>query len=109
MRTDPSSLPNRGPRPAPEGSPSPAPLTGRESAFWSAARAEWKRLAGDFDQAGFSFEWHRFETQAALEWGSSFHAGSVEICLNLRGRGFVDCNQQRITYEPDTSGFLAVN
>jgi AraC-like DNA-binding protein len=80
-----------------------------EQAFWFSAKAEWKRLAGDFFNAGFSFEWHEFEADSGLEWGSSFHPGSVEICLNLEGRGWVSYGATRIDYEPETSGFFALN
>jgi AraC family transcriptional regulator len=80
-----------------------------EQAFWFSAKAEWKRLAGDFFNAGFSFEWHELEAGASLEWGSSFHPGSVEVCLNLEGRGWVSHGGTRIEYEPETSGFFVLN
>ena len=44
---------------------------------------------GDFERLGVSVEWHDFRTEQPLDWGRSFHARSLEFCLNLQGRGAV--------------------
>ena len=52
-----------------------------------------------------SFEWHEFKSAKATNWGKSFHPDSVEICLNLDGRGSLNCRSEKLEYKPLTSGF----
>lgn len=87
----------------PSTKPVDAPL--REDAVWAAVGAEWKQLGGSFRRHGFSFEWHDLEPSRDVDWSRSFHAGSVEICLNFEGGGHVTARGQRIELRPRTAGF----
>jgi len=88
-----------------------APSTGRasavlrEDAVWSAVGAEWRQLGGSFRRHGFSFEWHDFESPTEVDWGRSFHAGSVEICLNFAGQGRVEAQGAAVDFRARTAGF----
>jgi AraC-like DNA-binding protein len=66
-------------------------------------------LAGSFSRDGFSFEWHELQPAANLNWANSFHPESVEICLNLRGSGWVVAEGARMDFGPDTAAFFATN
>jgi AraC-like DNA-binding protein len=81
---------------------------GREQPFWRRAGADWRQLAGNFRDSGFSFEWHEWHAPVALDWAGSFHPGSLEICLNLEGTAWVGMGDSRITFAPCTAGFFAV-
>jgi AraC-like DNA-binding protein len=67
--------------------------------------AEWRQLGGSFKRHGFSFEWHDLEPATPVDWGRSFHLGSVEICLNFAGEGHVEANGGRIEFRERTAGF----
>jgi AraC family transcriptional regulator len=56
-----------------------------EESAWSSIDGTWQRLHGGFAEHGLSIEWHDFRLARDLDWGRSFHAGSVEICLNFSG------------------------
>lgn len=77
----------------------------REDSWWSAVGAEWRQLGGSFKRHGFSFEWHDLEPAESVDWGRSFHAGSVEICLNFAGEGHVASRGERIEFRERTAGF----
>lgn len=79
----------------------------REDGVWSAVGAEWQLLGGSFRRHGFSFEWHDLEARQEVDWGRSFHPGSVEICLNFGGEGRVKAPGKGVGMElrPQTSGF----
>jgi AraC-like DNA-binding protein len=85
------------------------PLALREESFWGGAGAAWRRLGGSFSQEGFSFEWHEWESDRPLDWAGSFHANSIEVCLNLEGRGHVSDGGNRIDFTPETVGFFLMN
>lgn len=72
---------------------------------WSAVGAGWRQLAGDFRTRGFSFELHEFTAAADLDWGASFHPGSVELCLNLEGEGSIGEGRQAIKLTPQSGAF----
>ena len=82
---------------------------GYEPPFWQRAGAIWRQLAGGFARDGFSFEWQELQPSVNLNWANSFHAGSVEICLNLLGSGWVIANGTRMDFGPDTVAFFATN
>jgi AraC-like DNA-binding protein len=42
-----------------------------------------------------------------MDWAKSFHANSVEICLNLSGSGFVRLRKEETSYAPASAGFYA--
>ncbi|MBL9171299.1 MAG: helix-turn-helix transcriptional regulator [Verrucomicrobiales bacterium] len=54
---------------------------------------------------GVSFEWHDFVLSERIDWARSFHPGSLEICLNLSGKGWVADRQRRIEFEEQTVGY----
>ena len=55
--------------------------------------------------AGLSFEWHNFTVREELNWGKSFHPGSIEVCLNREGNGRVAFNKREVAFTPLTIGF----
>lgn len=88
----------------------PANRTGAfEAPFWSGIGASWRQLAGGMGAAGFSFEHHEWEAGPAVDWSSSFHPQSVEICLNLEGAGWVAAGSKRMEFQPETAGFFGCN
>jgi AraC-like DNA-binding protein len=72
---------------------------------WSGVGAVWHQLYGSFHGCGVSFEWHEFQTGREMDWAKSFHASSVEICLNLSGCGFVRLRKEQTSYRPASAGF----
>lgn len=86
------------------------PLAGLgERPFWVGAGAAWRQLGGGFESCGFSLEWHELEREQPLDWAASFHPNSVEVCLNLRGNGWVESAGRRLAFAPETSGFFLMN
>ena len=63
-----------------------APIT-QEDGAWQHIRGTWKLLHGGFVEQGLSIEWHDFHIDKDMDWGRSFHPGSLEICLNFSGSG----------------------
>lgn len=59
----------------------------REQAAWAEIRGTWRPLHGSFFSDGLSVEWHDFRVDRDMDWGRSFHPGSLEICLNFSGSG----------------------
>ncbi len=76
-----------------------------EKPAWAPVGAGWSQLHGSYQDLGFSFEWHDFTPQKPVDWGRSFHPGSIEICLNLAGRGRVTDGSQEMIFSPLTAGF----
>ncbi|MSU62931.1 MAG: AraC family transcriptional regulator [Pedosphaera sp.] len=76
-----------------------------EVGAWRAVGGGWYPLFGGFRTAGFSFEWHDFDCSQEFDWGSSFHPGSVELCLNLRGNAMLLDSTRRVTVSPRTFVF----
>lgn len=64
----------------------------------------WKQVYGNFPRDGVSVEWHDFETSHELDWGSSFHHDSLEICLNLSGTGVIRQRRRSCTLGNHTIG-----
>src|SRR5207248_4151737 len=68
---------------------------------------------GDWSSAvcssDLSIEWHDFRTARPLDWGRSFHPRSLDVCLNLDGRGAVGAQGHgRSDYLPGNSGYYAI-
>src|SRR5262245_27428621 len=63
----------------------PAAASFSEAPAWRTVGTGWRPLFGSFAELGFSFEWHEFVCTEPLDWGRSFHPGSLELCLNLAG------------------------
>jgi len=77
-----------------------------ERPAWRAIGDGWRHLHGSVAHAGASFEWHDFKTSGGeFDWGKTFHPGSIEVCLNLEGRGTVALNKTEIAFAPLTAGF----
>ncbi|SDU00375.1 AraC-type DNA-binding protein [Verrucomicrobium sp. GAS474] len=67
-------------------SPIPPDLAhAEEAAAWRPIEGSWRPLYGSFPGEGMSVEWHDFETEKPFDWSRSFHAPSLEICLNFSG------------------------
>jgi AraC-like DNA-binding protein len=67
-----------------------------EAPAWKAVGPGWRPLFGKYRELGFSFEWHDFKAGEDLDWGRSFHPGSLELCLNLDGTGRLSDGRQKI-------------
>jgi AraC-like DNA-binding protein len=76
-----------------------------EAPAWEAIGAGWRPLFGNFRNLGFSFEWHEFHARHEMDWARSFHPGSIELCLNLNGRGTLFDGQQTVELLPQTFAF----
>ena len=83
--------------------PQTAPFS--EAGAWRDVGSGWQPLFGSFRGAGFSVEWHDFFAKRDLDWAASFHPGCVELCLNLEGEGFVEGQERRTDFAPNTAGF----
>ncbi len=60
-----------------------------EVEVWKQFDQGWRQLGGNFHEAGFSVEWHRFRSPAEFDWTASYHPSGLEVCLNLAGSGRV--------------------
>ncbi len=58
-----------------------------ENGAWQGVHGVWRRIYGSFPEEARSVEWHDFAIDHPLDWASSFHEGSLEICLNFGGTG----------------------
>ena len=76
-----------------------------EAPAWKAVGPGWRPLFGNYRDLGFSFEWHEFTAKEEFDWSRSFHPGSVELCLNLDGRGKLADGRQTVEILPQTFAF----
>lgn len=76
-----------------------------EREVWAPLGTGWQHLHGGFRDLGYSVEWHDFTAELEFDWARSFHPGSVEICLNLAGRGVIEVGGSRLELSPQTAGF----
>jgi AraC-like DNA-binding protein len=76
-----------------------------ERPAWRAVGDGWRHLHGNVQAIGTSFEWHDFKTTTEFDWGRSFHPNSIEICLNLAGKGKVVAPGAEAIFLPLTVGF----
>ena len=76
-----------------------------EAPAWKAVGAGWRPLFGSYRDLGFSFEWHEFTAKEEFNWAQSFHPGSVELCLNLDGRGKLSDGRQIVELLPQSLAF----
>jgi AraC family transcriptional regulator len=76
---------------------------------WKPFGHGWRKLHGNFRDAGYSVEWHDFTTTGAFDWSKTFHPGSLEICLNLSGNADVRSPDEKLELAPLTAGFYAQN
>jgi len=76
-----------------------------EGAVWRPVGEGWRQLYGGFYDLGVSVEWQEFELPHAFDWSGSFHADSLELCLNLAGHGTVACGEGVLNFEPLMAAF----
>ena len=76
-----------------------------EAPAWKTIGAGWRPLFGNYHDFGFSFEWHEFTAIKQLNWGPSFHPGSVELCLNLEGHGKLGDSLRQVELAPASFAF----
>jgi len=69
------------------------------------AKSGWKQLYGNFEKLGVSVELHNFKLDSALDWGRSFHRPSIELCLNLSGRGTIRRGREECVLSAETVAF----
>lgn len=76
---------------------------------WQPHAGGWRQLYGNFHEMGISIEWHDFELEPGTicEWSRSFHPESLELCLNLAGRGSIRHAEGTVDFEPLTAAFYA--
>jgi AraC-like DNA-binding protein len=80
-----------------------------EAPAWQPVGEGWRQLHGNFRDAGYSIEWHDFTTERSFDWSRSFHPSSLEICLNLAGRGEVQSSRRTLELVPGSAGFYFQN
>ena len=90
--------------------PTPAPreLDSPEGGAWNSVRAGWRQLYGSFENSGVSLELHDFRSVESLDWARSFHPRSLEICLNVAGRGEVSASRTAMSLAANNAGFYAI-
>ncbi|MBV8640404.1 MAG: helix-turn-helix transcriptional regulator [Verrucomicrobia bacterium] len=76
-----------------------------ERPVWHTVGNGWRHLHGSVSRVGVSFEWHDFTVSEELNWGRSFHPGSIEVCLNREGNGRVAFDNREIVFTPMSIGF----
>jgi len=76
-----------------------------EAPAWRPVGEGWRQLHGNFRNEGYSIEWHDFTAERNFDWSRSFHPSSLEICLNLAGRGEVQTSQRTLELVPGSAGF----
>lgn len=81
------------------------PVVFTERPAWVSVGDGWRHLHGSMRGVGVSFEWHDFKAHSELDWGRSFHPGSVEVCLNIDGHGQVSCPAAAAQFVPLSVGF----
>jgi AraC-like DNA-binding protein len=62
-------------------------------------------LFAGFRERGFSVEWHSFQCPFQFDWARSFHPRSLEICLNLAGRGRLGRGPTAVELAPRSTVF----
>lgn len=76
-----------------------------EAPAWKSIGPGWRPLFGNYRDLGFSFEWHEFSAKEEFDWSRSFHPGSVELCLNLDGRGKLSDGKLAVEVVPQSFAF----
>lgn len=89
----------------PAKSPAEHAVVFTERPAWVSVGDGWRHLHGSMRNVGVSFEWHDFKAPSELDWGRSFHPGSVEVCLNVDGHGLVSSSQTAAQFVPLSIGF----
>jgi len=79
-----------------------------EAEIWRGIGGGWRQLYGDYSLSGLSFEWHELQLGEDLDWGRTFHGGSLEVCLNFSGRGEFRVGERREEIGPEQIAVYAV-
>jgi AraC-like DNA-binding protein len=79
-----------------------------ERGAWDSVRDGWQQLYGSFEKLGVSVEMHDFRSTASIDWARSFHPRSLEICLNISGRGEVSAARGAMSLAANNAGFYRV-
>lgn len=79
-----------------------------ERGAWEMVADGWSQVYGSFNELGVSVESHDFHADTELDWSRSFHPQSVELCLNLSGRGQVALSGKNMDLQPLAVGCYAV-
>jgi len=79
-----------------------------EAEIWRDCGAGWRQLHGDFAGTGLSLEWHELQLGEDFEWGTTFHPGSLEICLNFSGRALFESGSAGHEISSEQVGVYAV-
>jgi AraC-like DNA-binding protein len=82
--------------------PARAPAASSEGPSSKASGAGRRPLFGGCREFGFSFEWHEFTPKEIFVKGSNLPPGSVEICLNLAGKGTLSNARRTFDLLPQT-------
>jgi AraC-like DNA-binding protein len=64
-----------------------------------------KELYGSFSDLGVEIIWHDFNSEHPWECSGSFRPQSLELCLNLSGRGAVRARTGLMQFDVRTAGF----
>jgi len=80
--------------------PEPADASRDEASGGLAPGADSRPLFGDSRAVGFSFQWHDFNTQEALDWSPRFRPGRLELCLNLEGQATLADTRHTVALPP---------
>ncbi|MDX2081491.1 MAG: AraC family transcriptional regulator [Terrimicrobiaceae bacterium] len=70
-----------------------------EAGVWAGVDGNWRRVFGDFAASGVSVEWHDFSVNQPLEWQTSIHPESLEICVNFEGGGSFLEGRRELVFE----------
>ncbi len=74
-----------------------------ERGAWQRVGTGWRQVFGSFAERGVSIESHDFRVAESLDWGRSFHEESVELCLNLEGRGSIGAGRSKTVLRAGTA------
>lgn len=77
----------------------------QEAVVWRPIEEGWRQLYGGFYDPGVSIEWQDFQLSQDFEWSRSFHPDSLELCLNLTGRGSIRSAESAVEFDALTAGF----
>lgn len=79
-----------------------------ERGDWHRVRAGWRQLYGDFEVKGVSVEMHDFQSARPSDWARSFRPRSLEVCLNISGRGEVSVAGNKMSLTANSAGCYAI-
>lgn len=72
---------------------------------WRQFGSGWRQLYGGYRNFGVSIDYCDFRHVGPTEWSRCFRPDSLELCLNLAGRGCLRYGEATREFEPQTGGF----